>query len=493
MKMDAELNSDNLCRSTEIDGPHGSEAATPEAAGGAASEQASVNIGPREDSQAEATARLVESSVEAEKEPSAGHIGGDKVGDSVATAPSDLAAVNPLGEALAALDNKDYATAKRLFTAIGRTDAAEAIDNALAALDRKDYAKAQGLFEALAPPKPASSIGPPASAGSASSGGPPVSEGGSATPEPRAETQPPAMSTLNVVPSADVRDRRPARQQEKAKKLSARRLLRGTALALVAALVALAIYVPRPNWTFAAAKSQAAADLASAVDFIKASLAAMTGSSAREQQLSAMREISASLTQTNLRLDRIEQDDGARLDRLGERIDADSASKLAKITARLDELDKKAALPATRPSELAGVVARLDRLEKKDAAPASEIASLAARLDKLEKKAAVTAASPVKAFPPPAARASTSAARAESSGANEIAKLDNPKPLLRDFTVEDVQGGVAMIGGRFGEQEVTPGDFIPGAGRVLRIERRGGGWFVLTNRGVIASGASPYE
>ncbi|HVP98457.1 MAG TPA: hypothetical protein VMS87_04220, partial [Roseiarcus sp.] len=90
-------------------------------------------------------------------------------------------------------------------------------------------------------------------------------------------------------------------------------------------------------------------------------------------------------------------------------------------------------------------------------------------------------------------RASTSAARAESSGTNEIAKLDNPKPLLRDFTVEDVQGGVAMIGGRFGEQEVTPGDFIPGAGRVLRIERRGGGWFVLTNRGVIASGASPYE
>jgi len=491
MKMDAELNSDNLCRSTEIDGPHGSEAATPEAPGGAASEQASVNVGPQQDSQAEAAARLVESSVEAEKEPSARHIGGDKVGDSAATAPSDLAAVNPLGEALAALDNKDYATAKRLFTAIGRTDAAEAIDNALAALDRKDYAKAQGLFEALAPPKPPSSIGPPASAGSASSGGPPVSEGGSATPEPRAETQPP--STLNVVPSADVRDRRPARQQEKAKKLSARRLLRGTALALVAALVALAIYVPRPNWTFAAAKSQAAADLASAVDFMKASLAVMTGSSAREQQLSAMREISASLTQTNLRLDRIEQDDGARLDRLGERIDADSASKLAKITARLDELDKKAALPATRPSELAGVVARLDRLEKKDAAPASEIASLAARLDKLEKKAAVTAASPAKAFPPPAARASTSAARAESSGANEIAKLDNPKPLLRDFTVEDVQGGVAMIGGRFGEQEVTPGDFIPGAGRVLRIERRGGGWFVLTNRGVIASGASPYE
>ena len=52
-------------------------------------------------------------------------------------------------EASAALDDRDYATAQRLFAAVGRKDVAEAIKDALAALDRKDFAKAQGLFEAL--------------------------------------------------------------------------------------------------------------------------------------------------------------------------------------------------------------------------------------------------------------------------------------------------------------------------------------------------------
>ena len=50
---------------------------------------------------------------------------------------------------MAALEDRDYATAQRLFAAIGRKDAADAIRDALAALDRKDYATAQGLFEAL--------------------------------------------------------------------------------------------------------------------------------------------------------------------------------------------------------------------------------------------------------------------------------------------------------------------------------------------------------
>ena len=42
--------------------------------------------------------------------------------------------------------------------ALGRKDAAEAIDRALAALDRKDYATAQGLFEALEPAMPAADL-----------------------------------------------------------------------------------------------------------------------------------------------------------------------------------------------------------------------------------------------------------------------------------------------------------------------------------------------
>ena len=54
------------------------------------------------------------------------------------------------------------------FEALGRKDAAAAIENALAALDRKDYATAQGLFEALGKTGPggalASGWGPAAAA-----------------------------------------------------------------------------------------------------------------------------------------------------------------------------------------------------------------------------------------------------------------------------------------------------------------------------------------
>ena len=121
--------------------------------------------------------------------------------------------------------------------------------------------------------------------------------------------------------------------------------------------------------------------------------------------------------------------------------------------------------------------------------PASEIADLKTRLDRLEKQAAVAAASPSKPVARAAPKPSALTARAQPS-----AKFDPPVArgrVLQDYAVEDVQGGVAVVDGRYGTLEVAPGDFIPGAGRVLRIERRGGDWVVLTSGGVIASGA-PY-
>jgi hypothetical protein len=140
-----------VCESS-VARPLGSEAATPAAAADAALRECSLATGARDEGQAKAViAQLAEPSVEAEKNSPAGKTGRDReVGDSaVAIASFDGTAVDPLGEALAALDDRDYATAQRLFAAIGRKDVAEAIKDALAALDRKDYATAQGLFEAL--------------------------------------------------------------------------------------------------------------------------------------------------------------------------------------------------------------------------------------------------------------------------------------------------------------------------------------------------------
>ena len=136
-------------------------------------------------------------------------------------------------------------------------------------------------------------------------------------------------------------------------------------------------------------------------------------------------------------------------------------------------------------------MARLDKLEKRvavAAAPALEIADLTTRLNKLEKRAAIASARSANPLPPAAPNQSSLMARAKPSATNETARSDNPGPLLRDYSVENVRDGIAVVDSRYGPQEVAPGDFIPGAGRVLRMEKRGGDWFVVTSRGVIASG-----
>ena len=475
----------------------GSEAPTLAAAADAASGGSSLATGTRDEGQAKAViTQLVEPSVDAEKNSPAGKTGrAREIGGSVAVAPFDAAAVDPLREASAALDDKDYATAQRLFAANGRKDVAEAIKDALAALDRRDYAKAQGLFEALGqkaaaaahvngsapasppPPKPAALVG--------------GSMGSVSLNEAR---QKPITSPPKVIPVPDAAYRRPLPQAEKAKSRRLRPVLRGTGLMLLTILGVSGIYGSPLNWTFPTTKSQAIAGLSSAADVLKADLGAITGQSGRGEDRPAMRDLSATLIQLTVRLDQLEHEYGVRLDKLSEHVDQDSSSRFADIAARLDKLEKRAASPATPASESADVVARLDKLEKRAAvaaAPASEIAGLTTRLNKLEKRAAAAGASSANPLAPAAPKQSSLVARADLSAPNETARSDNPGPLLRDYSVQDARDGIAVVDSRDGPQEVAPGDSIPGAGRVLRIEKRGGDWFVLTSRGVIASGPAP--
>ncbi len=246
---------------------------------------------------------------------------------------SDAAAANSLGDALAALDRRDYATAHRLFEALGRKEAAEAIQDALAALDRKDYAAAQGLFEALslkgvgaarvkgsapATPAPAKLAAPPAAP----------------TASDSRDKQKPATSSLEIISLEEAARRRSTPRAEKTKARHLKPLLLGCSLVLLAIFGASAIYGSPQNWAFATMKSQAIRGLASAkgqaitglaaaVHVLKTPLEAITGSSEREQERAAMRDVRAALTQTTIRLDQIEHDYGARLDKLSERIDQD--------------------------------------------------------------------------------------------------------------------------------------------------------------------------
>ena len=376
-------------------------------------------------------------------------------------ARSGAEAESQLGQALAALDRRDYATARRLFEALGRKDAAGAIENALTALDRGDYATAQGLFEALKPETPTVTTAPMASASR-----------DKADPKPVA---PPHAAIPSVEPS----DRLPAPRAGTEKRRGSRMPLLAACLALLALVGVAAHYGVHRLGALVAPKSQAVAGVAPAAESNAASPKANTAPGA------GAADLGAALARTTERLDRIERETGQRLEALGQRLDPDASAKLADLSARLDALEKRVASPAPPAPDAADLSARLDRLEKKAAVaatPPSQLSEFATRLDRLEKKAAATMASAAK--PPSASQ--------KSSTAPPRTQPDAPRRLLEDYSVAAVQNGVAVVEGRYGAQQVAPGDVIPGAGRVLRIERRGGDWYVLTSGGVIASASALY-
>ena len=74
---------------------------------------------------------------------------------------------------------------------------------------------------------------------------------------------------------------------------------------------------------------------------------------------------------------------------------------------------------------------------------------------------------------------------------DRTSSIERPKPFLRGYVVLDARDDVALVGGRYGEREVRQGDFLPGAGRVERIELGGNGWVVTTSSGLIASAEFP--
>ncbi len=203
-----------------------------------------------------------------------------------------------------------------------------------------------------------------------------------------------------------------------------------------------------------AVKAQETQDLAANVNLLKSRLDAIEAARAHEEiadlhkvlgeikaGASATQGFGASLAQLTARVDRVEKDQGARFDKLGERIDRDAAARFADIAARIDKLEKKAAAPA------------------------------------------VAATAPVAPQKP----ASAPLAGAPNVSNETTGSIEKPKPLLRGYALDDIRDGEAMIDGRDGPLTVAPGDVIPGAGRVLRFEKRGREWVVVTTLGIIGT------
>jgi hypothetical protein len=153
----------------------------------------------------------------------------------------------------------------------------------------------------------------------------------------------------------------------------------------------------------------------------------------------------------------------------------DFGGALAQLSQRVDKLDREES-------------AKVDKLSERVDHDASALtAGLSTRIDKLEQKIVPPAA------PPPAAQAKQAPARPkfDNVAMDRTSSIERPRPLLRGYVVLDARDDVALVGGRYGEREVRQGDFLPGAGRVERIELGGAGWVVTTSTGVIASADFP--
>jgi hypothetical protein len=62
-----------------------------------------------------------------------------------------------------------------------------------------------------------------------------------------------------------------------------------------------------------------------------------------------------------------------------------------------------------------------------------------------------------------------------------------PRAPLAGYSVRDVYRNTALIqGGNIGMKEVSPGDNVPGLGRIHSIRQQDGRWVVVTSRGIIA-------
>lgn len=158
--------------------------------------------------------------------------------------------------------------------------------------------------------------------------------------------------------------------------------------------------------------------------------------------MGSTREFGGALAQLSQRVDKLDHEASAKVDKLTERVDRDTNTLQAGLSSRIDKLEQKIVPPAP----------------PQQAAQAKQ----------------------------PPVRPKFASVSMDATGS-----IERPRPLLHGYVVLDARDDVALIGGRYGEREVRQGDFIPGAGRVERIELGGSGWVVTTSGGVIASADFP--
>src|SRR6202047_5408391 len=196
--------------------------------------------------------------------------------------------------------------------------------------------------------------------------------------------------------------------------------------------------------------------------------------------------------------------DAAALEGLNSRLDAanrETGASIAELAGKVENMQRE---PEAKLSE---VIERLDRIEHQIAPLA--IASFGAGSAPGNAAAGKPAQPAVAQANPPLEYAHGQGKKGGRGDAFDPSKNPTapgvPRPLgslasaagtpqlITNWVVRDVYAGVAVVESPHGSMEVAPGELIPGAGTVKSIERRGGGWIVITSRGLIDSARDRYH
>jgi len=162
----------------------------------------------------------------------------------------------------------------------------------------------------------------------------------------------------------------------------------------------------------------------------------------------------------------------------------DSIRKLsAEVAALKSGAERSAKADA---SQLAKVSDRIEKVEKAQAEPAAKIAKLSETVEKLRVAAAAPASAPAKETVKEASKETTGSIPTPVAAPNRSVEV-NRLPTVDGWRIRDVANGGALIEGRDGLYEVYAGDPLPGLGRVDAIRRQDGRWVVVTSRGLIVA------
>jgi len=147
-------------------------------------------------------------------------------------------------------------------------------------------------------------------------------------------------------------------------------------------------------------------------------------------------------------------------------------AELSVIKSSLDGANRNA------NAEFAKITDRLDRVERAAVDPATKLGQIADALDRLEKHSA--AAADITGSVPQGAPA------APAASATSVAKETDR--VLQDWIVQEVRRGRAMVENAYGRVFfVGPGSVLPRLGSVQDVKRQDGQWVVVTEHGVITS------